>query len=60
MAVTPPPVPYAPTLTRRIAEVAARCLARLAHPARRAELRASERQLRVDAAAQAAAREGRR
>lgn len=58
--MTPPPLPFAPTLTLRIAEVATRCLARLARPERRAEVRAGEQQRRVDAAAQAAAREARR
>lgn len=58
--VTPPPVPFAPVLTTRIAEVATRCLARLARPERRALVRGAEQQRRVDVAAQAAARETRR
>lgn len=58
--VTPPPRPFAPVLTARIAEVATRCLARLARPERRARVRTGEQQRRVDVAALAAAREARR
>ena len=58
--VNPTPKPFAPSLTDRIAEVAVRCLARLARPARRAEVRARVLQQRTDAAAQASAREASR
>ena len=54
------PAPFAPSLTRRIAEVATRCLARLARPERGAEVHRRRAQQRADAAAQAAAREARR
>lgn len=56
MDVTPPPVPFAPVLTGRIAEAATRCLARLARPQRRALVRGAEQQRRVDVAAQVEAR----
>ena len=55
--VTPAPKPFAPSLTDAIRAAATRCLARLARPARRAEVRARVLQLRADAAAQALARE---
>ena len=54
------PKPFAPSLTDAIRAAAVRCLARLARPARRAEVRARVLQQRTDAAAQAEAREARR
>lgn len=50
------PRPFVPTRWRRIEEVATHCLALLARPARRAEVRGAELQRRVDVAAQAEAR----
>lgn len=50
------PRPFVPTRWRRIEEIATHCLALLARPDRRAEVRGAELQRRVDVAAQAEAR----
>lgn len=51
---------FQPTRWPQIERVAVRCLALLAHPERRAVLRAGEQQRRIDVAAQVGAREARR